>query len=284
MNSRRNQWRKLVNRSMIALSVAATLVALIPLGSILLYVSAKGLSVLDWDFFTQLPKPVGEQGGGLANAIVGSVVIVGLASAIGIPLGIMAGVYLSEFGKGRLAGMVRFVSDVMTGIPSIIVGIAVYGTLVLAMKRYSAIAGAVALAIIMLPLVTRTTEEMLKLVPNSLREASLALGVSQWRTIVSVVLPSAAGGIITGAMLAVARIAGETAPLLFTALSSRYWHTGLDQRMASLPVYIYTYATTPYEDLHQLAWGAALVLVAMVLVTSVVARAAGRKANGGNRA
>ena len=283
MRIRRNQRRRIVDRIMGVLSVLATVVALIPLASILIYVSAKGLSAINWDFFTKLPKPVGEPGGGMANAIVGTMILVGLASAMGIPLGILAGIYLAEFGRGRLAWTVRFICDVMTGIPSIIVGIAVYGTIVVAMKRYSAIAGGVALAIIMLPLVTRTTEEMLKLVPNSLREASLALGAPQWRTVVSVVLRSAAGGIITGVMLAVARIAGETAPLLFTALSSRYWHTGLDQRIASLPVYIYTYATTPYEDLHRLAWGAALVLLALVLVTSMAARVAGRRASGGNR-
>ncbi|WP_258360123.1 phosphate ABC transporter permease PstA [Moorella sulfitireducens (nom. illeg.)] len=281
MTGERNQRRKFMNNLMFVLALGATIMALIPLGSILLYVASKGLIALNWDFFTQLPKPVGEPGGGLANAIAGTLILVGLASLMGIPLGILTGIYLSEFSRGRLAWLVRFICDVMTGIPSIIVGIVVYGTLVLAMKRFSAIAGGVALAIIMLPLVTRTTEEMLKLVPHSLREASLALGASRWRTTYSIVLRSAMGGIITGSLLAVARIAGETAPLLFTALNSRYWHTGLDQRIASLPVYIYTYATTPYDELHRLAWGAALVLVAMVMVASLAARLAGRKAGGG---
>ncbi|MEW6661129.1 MAG: phosphate ABC transporter permease PstA [Bacillota bacterium] len=280
-NKGQNRRRKVIDRVMGGLAVAATMIALVPLASILIYVTAKGMAAINWDFFTQLPKPVGETGGGLANAVIGSVILVGLASALGIPLGILAGIYLSEFGRGRLAWLVRFLCDVMTGIPSIIVGIAVYGTIVLAMKRYSAFAGGVALAVIMLPLVTRTTEEMLRLVPNSLREASLALGASHWRTTLSVVLRSAAGGIITGSMLAVARVAGETAPLLFTALSSRYWHTGLDQRIASLPVYIFTYAGTPYEELHRLAWGAALVLLSLVLVASILARLAGRKAYGG---
>jgi len=281
MMSLRNRRRRLANSLMSLLAVLATVAALIPLVSILFYVAAKGLLSLNWDFFTRLPQPVGEPGGGLANAIAGTLILVGLASAMGIPFGILAGIYLAEFGKGRLAWLVRFICDVMTGIPSIIVGIVVYGTIVLTMKRFSALAGGVALAIIMLPLVTRTTEEMLKLVPNSLREASLALGASHWRTTYSIVLRSARGGIITGSLLAVARVAGETAPLLFTALNSSYWHTGLDQRIASLPVYIYTYATTPYDELHRLAWGAALVLVAMVLVTSIAARLVGRQTGGG---
>ncbi|MGI9952971.1 phosphate ABC transporter permease PstA [Moorellaceae bacterium AZ2] len=266
---------------MLTLTLGATVVALIPLGSILFYVAAKGLPAVNLDFFTQLPTAVGEPGGGLANAIVGTIILVLLAGAMAIPLGILTGIYLAEFGKGRLAWAVRFMCDVLTGVPSIIVGIVVYGTVVLAMKRFSALAGGIALAIIMLPLVARTTEEMLRLVPQNLREASLALGATQGRTVKSVVLRSAMGGIITGVMLATARIAGETAPLLFTALNSRYWPTGLGERIASLPVYIFTYSTTPYEDLHRLAWGAALVLVAMVLATSIAARLAARKVNGG---
>jgi phosphate transport system permease protein len=280
-NKGRSRRRKVMDRLMGGLAVIATMIALVPLASILIYVTAKGMAAINWDFFTQLPKPVGEVGGGLANAIVGTLVLVGLASGLAIPLGILAGIYLSEFGRGRLGWSVRFLCDVMTGIPSIIVGIAVYGTIVLTMKRHSAIAGGVALAVIMLPLVTRTAEEMLRLVPNSLREASLALGASHWRTTLSVVLRSAAGGVITGSLLAVARAAGETAPLLFTALSSKYWHTGLDQRIASLPVYIFTYAGTPFAELHRLAWGAALVLLSMVLAASILARLAGRKAYGG---
>ncbi|MBE3572516.1 MAG: phosphate ABC transporter permease PstA [Moorella humiferrea] len=283
MSGGRNYRRKFMNTLMFVLAMGATAVALVPLASILMYVVAKGLTALNWDFFTQLPRPVGQPGGGLGNAIIGTIILVVAASFIGIPLGILAGIYLAEFGRGRLAGLVRFICDVMTGIPSIIVGIVVYGTMVLAMKRFSALAGAVALAVIMLPLVTRTTEEMLRLVPNSLREASLALGATRWRTTLSIVLRSAMGGIITGSLLAVARIAGETAPLLFTALNSRYWPTGLLDRIASLPVYIYTYATTPYEEMHRLAWGAALVLVAMVMLTSIAARMAGRRFGGGGR-
>ncbi|WP_433543297.1 phosphate ABC transporter permease PstA [Neomoorella humiferrea] len=283
MSGGRNYRRKFMNTLMFVLAMGATAVALVPLASILMYVVAKGLTALNWDFFTQLPRPVGQPGGGLGNAIIGTIILVVAASFIGIPLGILSGIYLAEFGRGRLAGLVRFICDVMTGIPSIIVGIVVYGTMVLAMKRFSALAGAVALAVIMLPLVTRTTEEMLRLVPNSLREASLALGATRWRTTLSIVLRSAMGGIITGSLLAVARIAGETAPLLFTALNSRYWPTGLLDRIASLPVYIYTYATTPYEEMHRLAWGAALVLVAMVMLTSIAARMAGRRFGGGGR-
>ncbi|WP_338824820.1 Phosphate transport system permease protein PstA [Moorella humiferrea] len=283
MSGGRNYRRKFMNTLMFVLAMGATAVALVPLASILMYVVAKGLTALNWDFFTQLPRPVGQPGGGLGNAIIGTIILVVAASFIGIPVGILAGIYLAEFGRGRLAGLVRFICDVMTGIPSIIVGIVVYGTMVLAMKRFSALAGAVALAVIMLPLVTRTTEEMLRLVPNSLREASLALGATRWRTTLSIVLRSAMGGIITGSLLAVARIAGETAPLLFTALNSRYWPTGLLDRIASLPVYIYTYATTPYEEMHRLAWGAALVLVAMVMLISIAARMAGRRFGGGGR-
>ncbi|MGB9662397.1 MAG: phosphate ABC transporter permease PstA [Moorellaceae bacterium] len=273
--------RKWINTFMLALTVIATVIALIPLASILIYVTVRGLPALNLDFFTQLPRAVGEPGGGLANAIVGTIVLVLLAGAMAIPVGILTGIYLAEFGRGRFAWLVRFLCDVLTGVPSIIVGIVVYGTVVLAMKRFSALAGGIALAIIMLPLVARTTEEMLRLVPHSLREASLALGATQGRTIKSVVLRSASGGIITGAMLATARVAGETAPLLFTALNSRYWPTGLDERIASLPVYIFTYSTTPYEDLHRLAWGAALVLVVMVMATSIAAKLAARKVNGG---
>lgn len=283
MSRGRNYHRKFINTLMFVLAMGATAVALIPLASIFMYVVAKGLAALNWDFFTQLPKPVGQPGGGLGNAIIGTIILVITASLMGIPVGILAGIYLAEFGRGRLAGFIRFTCDVMTGIPSIIVGIVVYGTMVLAMKRFSALAGAVALAVIMLPLITRTTEEMLRLVPVSLREASLALGATRWRTTLSIVLRSAMGGIITGSLLAVARIAGETAPLLFTALNSRYWPTGLLERIASLPVYIYTYATTPYEEMHRLAWGASLVLVAMVMLINLTARMMGRRLGGGGR-
>ncbi len=252
--------------------VAATLLAIIPLFSVLLYVTAKGLSGVSWSFLTQLPKPVGEAGGGFGNAIAGTLLLVGLACGVGIPVGVLAGVYLSEFGDTRFASTVRFSADVMSGVPSIAVGIFVYTLVVLSMGSFSALAGGIALGILMLPTITRTTEELLKLVPHSLREAGLALGIPKWRVILSVVLRTGAPGIATGIMLAVARAAGETAPLLFTAFNNRFWSARLDKPVASLPVQIFTYAVSPYEQWHQQAWAAALVLVATVLVLNVGAR------------
>jgi len=269
--------RKLTNLAMMALCVALTVCALVPLASILTLVTVRGFQVLSPEFLTRLPAALGEPGGGIANAITGSLILVGLATLLAVPVGVLAGVYLAEFGRGVLARQVRFWVEVLVGVPSIIVGAAVYGLLVIPMGRFSALAGSVALAIIMLPVVTRVTEEMVRMVPASLREASLALGATRARTVVSVVLRSARAGILTGTMLAVARAAGETAPLLFTALSSRYWFSGLDQRVASLPVYIFTYATTPYEELHRQAWGAAFVLLALVLALNVAARATTRR-------
>ncbi|MEZ4220249.1 MAG: phosphate ABC transporter permease PstA [Polyangiaceae bacterium] len=252
--------------------VAATVVAIIPLGLVLYYVTVRGIGGLDWDFFTQLPKPVGEPGGGVANGIVGTLELVGLACLFGIPPGVLAGVYLAEFGGGKLASVVRFSADVLSGVPSIVVGIFVYTIVVLRTKQFSALAGGIALAVIMLPTVTRTTEELLKLVPKALREAALGLGVPKWRATLRVVLRTAAPGIATGVMLAVARVAGETAPLLFTAFSNQFWAEGVNQPTASLPVQIYTYAVSPYEDWHQKAWAAALVLVLLVLLLNVSAR------------
>lgn len=266
--------RKLVNYIMLGLAGACTVVVLVPLVSLLVYVVSRGLAGLNLEFFTGLPKPVGEPGGRMANAIVGTVTMVTMACTIGLPTGILAGTYLSEFGRGPLAGTVRFMSDVLTGVPSIVVGIFVNVVLVLRVGHYSAYAGALALAIIMIPIVTRTTEEMLRMVPNSLREASLALGATRARTVVSIVYRSASAGLITGSLLAVARVAGETAPLLFTALSNRFWHHSLNEPIASLPVYIYRYAVSPYKDWQQQAWTAALVLVLMVLATSIAARIA----------
>ncbi|MDI3280708.1 MAG: phosphate ABC transporter permease PstA, partial [Bacillota bacterium] len=219
------------------------------------------------------PRAVGEPGGGMANAIGGSLMMVFLASLIGVPVGILGGVYLAEYGRGkRLAAAIRFTTDILNGVPSIVVGIFVYTMLVLPMRRFSALAGAVSLSIIMIPIVMRTTEELVRLVPDTLREAALALGIPRWRTIVSVVLRTAAGGITTGVMLAVARVMGETAPLLFTALNNRYWSFALDQPMASLTVQIYSYAISPFEAWHVQAWAAALVLMALVLLMNVVAR------------
>jgi phosphate transport system permease protein len=268
--------QKLTDRAFRGACVAAPAVAIVPLVSVLAYVIAQGLGGLRPSFFTELPRPVGELGGGMANAIVGSVVLVALASLIAVPLGVLGGVYLAEFGTNRFGRLVRFSADVMTGVPSIVVGIFVYTLLVLSMRHFSAVAGSVALAILMLPNITRSTEELIKLVPGSLREAALALGVSRWRATLFVVLRTAAPGIVTGVMLAVARAAGETAPLLFTAFDNRFWNRGLDEPIASLPVQIYTYATAPYHDWHQQAWAAALVLLLLVLLLNLAARYAAR--------
>lgn len=265
---RRRAW----NLVMSTLCVAAAVVAIIPLALILFYVAADGLQAINWEFFTNLPKPVGVAGGGMANAIVGTLTLVALATGFGLPVGLMAGIYLAEFGRGRLAQAIRFLTDVLNGVPSIITGIFVYSLIVLAMGRYSALAGGAALGIIMIPIITRSTEEMLRMVPNSLREASLALGATEQQTVLNIVLRSASGGIVTGVMLAVARAAGETAPVLFTALNNRYWNHGLDQPIASLAVFIYTYGISPFEDWHSQAWGAALVLVVMVLALNITAR------------
>ncbi len=263
--------------------LAATALAVVPLASVLAYVAIQGAGGLSLSLFTELPAPVGETGGGFANAIAGSAILVAIACAIGIPVGVLGGVYLSEFGgSSRFARAVRFGADVMSGVPSIAVGIFVYTLLVLSMRRFSALAGGLALAVLMLPTVTRTTEELLKLVPDTLREAGLALGIPRWRVILKVVLRTGASGIATGVLLAVARAAGETAPLLFTAFNNRFFSASLDKPMASLPVQIYTYAVSPYDEWHRQAWAAALLLVAMVLALNVVARLLTR-AKGGAR-
>ncbi len=264
--------RRLVDRLARGACLAAALLALVPLASVLLYLLAKGAGSVRWSLLINTPAPVGEVGGGFGNALLGTLVLVGLACAISIPMGVLAGAYLAEFGKGRLGRVVRFCADVMSGVPSIAVGIFVYGLVVLSMRRFSALAGGVALAILMLPTITRTTEELLKLVPDSLREAGLALGIPKWRVILSIVLRTGAPGIATGVMLAVARAAGETAPLLFTALGSRFWSTRLDEPIASLPVQIFTFAISPYDEWQAQAWAAALVLVGVVLLLNVGAR------------
>lgn len=264
--------RKITDVVVRAVCVVFTLIALIPLGSVMYYVTVRGIQGVNLEFFTELPKPVGESGGGMGNAVVGTLQLVGLACLFGIPPGVMAGIYLAEFGGTRFAKLVRFSADVMAGVPSITVGIFVYSLVVMTTKHFSAIAGGLALAILMLPTVTRSTEELLKLVPESLREAALGLGVPQWRTTLRVMLRTAAPGIATGIMLAVARVAGETAPLLFTAFNNRFWSSGLDEPTASLPVNIYTNAVSPYEDWHRQAWAAALVLLVMVLILNVSAR------------
>lgn len=252
---------------------AAMLAAVIPLFLILAYVAKQGLAGLDWSFFTELPKPVGEEGGGMANAIVGSLEVVGIGALVGIPTGLMAGVFVAEYGGHSLARVVRFGADVLSGVPSIVVGLFVYALIVKRMGHFSAWAGGVALSILMLPIVCRTTEELLRLVPDALREGALALGVPRWRTTIFVVLRTALPGISTGIMLAVARVGGETAPLLFTAFNNRFWSMHVNEPIASLPVQIFTYSVAPYDDWHRQAWAAALVLVGFVLVLNLVARA-----------
>jgi phosphate transport system permease protein len=269
--------RKYRNYLMLGIFILTTVIALIPLFGVLGYVIKNGFGALNLAFFTNLPKAMGMPGGGMANAIVGTLVMMAIASIIGIPVGILAAIYLTEYDRESwLSTGVRFTTDVLTGIPSIIIGIVIYTTLVLKMKHFSAIAGGLSLAIIMIPLIIRSTEEMLKLVPHTIREAGYALGVPKWRTILRIVLPTAAKGIITGAMLAVARVAGETAPLLFTALGNQYWAHSLNEPIAALPVQIYQYATSPYKDWHQQAWAGSLVLIALVLILNLIARFAFR--------
>jgi phosphate transport system permease protein len=264
--------RKITDAGVRAMCAVATLVAVVPLVLILGYILVKGGGALHWTFFTELPKPPGEEGGGMANAIVGTLTLVALSCVFGVPAGVLAGVYLSEFGQTRVGRAVRFCTDVMAGVPSIVAGLFIYALVVVPMRRFSAIAGGLALAMLMLPTVTRTTEELLKLVPHALREAALALGVPKWRAILSVVLRTAAPGIATGVVLAVARVSGETAPLLFTALNNNNWPGGIDQPTASLTIQIFQYAGSPYEDQQRQAWAAAFVLVALVLILNVSAR------------
>jgi phosphate transport system permease protein len=266
------QRRRVTDIVVRGLCVLATLIALVPLASVLYYVLVRGIGGINLEFFTELPKPVGETGGGMGHAVVGTLKLVGLACAFGIPPGVLAGVYLAEFGYTRFAKIVRFSADVMSGVPSITVGLFVYALVVLTMKHFSALAGGFALAILMLPTVTRTTEELLKLVPQSLREAALGLGVPKWRATLLVMLRTALPGIAVGIMLSVARVAGETAPLLFTALSNSSWSSGVNEATASLSVQIYNNAVSPYEDWHRQAWAAALVLLLTVLILNISAR------------
>ncbi len=266
--------RRLASNTMVGLMVAAVVVAVIPLFLILTDLAVKGASSLSWDFFTKMPVPAGETGGGVANAIVGTLIIVGTASLIGIPVGVGAGIYCAEYPGSRLTWLTRFVADVLNGTPSIVVGVFAWTWIVANQKHFSALAGSVALAMLMIPMVMRTTEEMIKLVPNSLREAALALGYPRWRTSLSVVVRTTMPGIVTGTLLAVARIAGETAPLLFTALGSQYLSFKLNQPMAALPLTVFTYATGPYEEWHRYAWAAALVLIFVVFVLGIGARLA----------
>ena len=269
-------FRKAKNHLMTALMLAATAAVLIPLALIFVHIMKMGFSSLSLDFFTQIPKPTGEAGGGMANGMLGSFVMIGMASLIGLPVGIFGAIYLAEYGGGRTSTAIRFAADVLSGTPSIITGMVAYTLLVVPMKGFSALAGAVALAMIMIPIVLRTTEEQLKMVPGSLREASLALGVPLWRTSLKVTLRSALSGVMTGILLAVARVAGETAPLLFTALGNQFWGKKLTEPMAAIPLQIFNFAIAPYEDWHRLAWAGALVLVTVMFSLSITARYFGR--------
>jgi phosphate transport system permease protein len=270
--SLRRIWRKAVNGVMLSLTGVCALLAVSVLFLILGYLVWHGGRALNWGFFTQLPKPVGEAGGGMANAIAGSARLLLLASLIGVPIGFLGGVYLAEFGGKTFPYFVRYTADLLNGVPSIVIGIFVYGLIVLRTHHFSTLAGAVALGLMMVPITLRSSEEFLRLVPRSLREGAMALGASKWKTIATVVIPAAYRGILTAVLLALARVAGETAPLLFTAFSNRFWSSGWNQPTASLPVMIYTYAIAPYEDWHRQAWAAGLVLLALVLATNLVAR------------
>ena len=257
--------RRVMDHAMTAISVLTVLLVLLPLFAIFAYLVYRGIGSINIAFLTQTPKPVGEPGGGMANAIVGSMVILGIASLLGVPLGIGAGIFLSEYGRNRYGDMVRFVSDVLNGVPSIVIGIVAYGIVVMRQKHFSALAGGVALAIMMIPTIARTTEQMLLLVPQAIREAAYGLGVSRWRTTLSITLRTATSGVITGVMLAFARVAGETAPLLFTAFGNQYWNWRTDQPTAALSLQIFTYAISPFDEWHRQAWAGALVLIVLIV-------------------
>jgi len=271
---RRNKARRTATNYLVSgLCILATVLVILPLIAILFYLIYKGASSLNLAFFTRIPAPVGESGGGMANSIVGSGIILLLASLMGIPVGIGAGVYLAEFGRGKtLATAVRFTADVLNGVPSIVMGISIYSLIVVQQKHFSALAGGVALAIMMVPTITRTTEEMLATVPHAIREAALGLGVPKWRTAISVSLRTASPGIITGCMLAFARVAGETAPLLFTAFGNQFWNFKLSEPIAALPLQIYVYAISPYDEWHRLAWAGSLVLIVLIMVSVTLVR------------
>lgn len=266
-------WRIFANHAATGLALISTLLVVAPLIAIFIYLLYKGASSINLAFFTQIPKPVGEAGGGMANAIVGSGILLALGSLLGVPIGIGAGIYLAEFGRGaQLANFVRFTADVLNGVPSIVMGIAVYSLIVLPQKHFSALSGGVALGIMMIPTITRTTEEMLLMVPNSIREAALGLGVPNWRSVLSITLKTASPGVITGCMLAFARVAGETAPLLFTAFGNNFWSANVNQPIAALPLQIYVYAISPYDEWHRLAWAGALVLITLIVVSVALVR------------
>ena len=270
-------WRKALSSIFVAFCGLSVLIALVPLALILFFVISKGIQAINLDFFRHVPTPVGEPGGGMANGIVGTLLVSGLAAMMAIPIGVVSGMYMSEYAGTRFASIARFAADTLNGVPSIVIGVFAYGVMVLPFKQFSALAGGFALGVMMIPIIARTTEELLLLVPGSLREGALALGASRARAVFSVVLPAALPGIVTGVVLALARIAGETAPLLFTSFNNRFFTTKLNQPISTLTVQVFTYATGPYEDWHRQAWAGALVLVLMVLVCSLLARFATRR-------
>jgi phosphate transport system permease protein len=270
-------WRRAMNSWATLAAAGSVVLVLVPLGAVFGYLVYKGIGSINWAFLTQIPKPVGESGGGMANAIAGSAFILLIASVMGVPIGIGAGIYLAEYGRNRFGDLVRFTADVLNGVPSIVIGIVAYGIVVLTQKHFSALAGGVALAIMMIPTITRTTEEMLLLVPNAVREAAYGLGVSRWRTTLSITLRTATSGVITGVMLAFARVAGETAPLLFTAFGNQYWNWKMNQPTAALSLQIFTYAISPFDEWHRQAWAGALILIVLIVAAvSAVRIVAGR--------
>ena len=265
-------WRLIKSGAASAIAFLSAVIVIAPLGFVFFYLIEKGASSVNWSFFTELPKPVGVIGGGMANAIVGSGELLALAALIGVPIGVFGGVYLAEYGSARGNAMLRFIADVLNGVPSILWGVVVYGLVVLRFKSFSAYAGGLALGLLMIPLIMRTTEEVLLLVPNGYREAALALGISRWKTIFHIVMRTASKGIVTGILLALARVAGETAPLLFTAFGNRFWNHSLREPIAALSLQIFTYAISPYDDWHRQAWAGALVLVLMIFVINLLVR------------
>jgi phosphate transport system permease protein len=265
-------WRKIKSAMASGIAFVSGVLVIAPLGLVFFYLLVNGAGSVNWDFFTKLPAPVGAVGGGMVNAIAGSLELLAIAAVIGIPIGVLGGVYLAEYGSARINSVLRFLADVLNGVPSITWGVVVYGLVVLRFKGFSAYAGGLALGLIMIPLILRTTEEVILLVPNGYREAALALGVSRWKTIVHIVMKTASKGIITGILLALARVGGETAPLLFTAFGNRFWNHSLSQPIAALPLQIFTYAISPYDDWHRQAWAGALVLVTGVFCVNVLVR------------
>jgi phosphate transport system permease protein len=271
------KWRKVKNIIMAGLCFLSAVIAIVPLFIILFYTVSQGISSINWSFFTQMPKPAGETGGGMANALAGTGILILIASCLGLPVGILSGLYLSENENSLYAKSIKFLVEVLNGVPSIVIGVFAYAVFVIPMKHFSAVAGGFALSILMMPLITGTTLEMISLIPHSYREAALGLGIPRWKATLFVIFPAALKGILTGVLLSIARIAGETAPLLFTALGNRFWSTQLDQPIASLTVFIYDYSKAPFDDWNRQAWAAALVLIVLIMIINITFRLVTRK-------